>query len=148
MTYGIDTDFLVAVEILEHPFHQSAYKLLNSILEQGGNFALAPQILTEFVHVVTDERRLKIPMLINEALSHAEHWWRAQEVVHVFPTMESTVDFIDWMRQHRLGRKRLLDPMLAAAYFHRGVRRIITNNASDFRVFGVFEIVPYNWKEE
>lgn len=28
MTYGIDTDFLVAVEIRDHPFHREADALL------------------------------------------------------------------------------------------------------------------------
>ncbi len=28
MTYGLDTDFLVACEIVDHPFHQAADALL------------------------------------------------------------------------------------------------------------------------
>jgi len=28
MTYGIDTDFLVACEIIDHPFHAGADRLL------------------------------------------------------------------------------------------------------------------------
>lgn len=53
MTYGIDTDFLGAVEILKHPFHQQAESLLQSILNAGHHLALAPQIMAEFIHVVT-----------------------------------------------------------------------------------------------
>ena len=35
MTHGIDTDFLVAVEIRDHPFHRQAEALLVSLLGDG-----------------------------------------------------------------------------------------------------------------
>jgi predicted nucleic acid-binding protein len=35
MTHGIDTDFLVAAEIREHPFHRRADALLQSLLAEG-----------------------------------------------------------------------------------------------------------------
>lgn len=44
------------------------------------------------------------------------------------------------MREHRLGRKRLLDTLLAASYHRAGVRRIATTDWRDFAVYGVFEI--------
>ena len=42
--------------------------------------------------------------------------------------------------ESRLGRKRLLDTMLAATYFTHGVRDIVTSDARDYSVFGVFQI--------
>jgi predicted nucleic acid-binding protein len=58
MTHGIDTDFLVAAEITGHPNHQAADVLLSKLLDEGHDFALAPQTLAEFVHIVTDPRRM------------------------------------------------------------------------------------------
>jgi predicted nucleic acid-binding protein len=51
--------------------------------------------------------------------------------------------FLTWLRKYRLGRKRLLDAMLAATFFQSGIRRVITNNEADYRAFGFFEIVGY-----
>lgn len=47
------------------------------------------------------------------------------------------------MNRHALGRKRLLDTMLAALMAQAGVTRIVTNNGQDFRGFSRFEIVPF-----
>jgi len=58
MTHGIDTDFLVAAEILEHPFHREADTLLQSLLANGHDLALAPQTLGEFIHIATDGKRM------------------------------------------------------------------------------------------
>jgi predicted nucleic acid-binding protein len=143
MTHGIDTDFLVAVEVADHPFHASADTLLTRLLNDGHELALAPQTLAEFIHVVSDARRMPKPLAMTEAISRAEHWWQAAEIVRVFPDPRSVADFLQWLRIHRLGRKRLLDTMLAAAFRNAGIRRIITNNHDDYRLFGCFELIGY-----
>lgn len=49
--------------------------------------------------------------------------------------------FLDWMVEHRLGRKRLLDTLLAASYRATGVSRLATPDWRNFDVFSVFEVV-------
>jgi predicted nucleic acid-binding protein len=72
MTHGIDTDFLVAAEIQDHPFHREADALLQSLLADGHDLALAPQTLAEFIHIVTDGKRMPQPLTMAEAISRAE----------------------------------------------------------------------------
>ena len=147
MIHGIDTDFLVAVEVTGHPFHPQADALLTRLLDDGHEFALAPQTLAEFIHVVTDAKRMPQPLAMAAAISRAEHWWQAAEVVRVFPDSRSVNDFIQWLRTHRLGRKRLLDTQLAASFRSAGIHRLITNNHADFRIFGCFELIGYGHPE-
>ncbi|MGB7161085.1 MAG: PIN domain-containing protein [Tepidisphaeraceae bacterium] len=139
---GADTTFLVQLEIAEHPQHAAAQATLRrEVIDSTQPLVLAPQVLAEFVHVVTDPRRFANPLSIDRALDQAAFWWNATEVRHVFPTSDSTRTFLEWMRAHRLGRKRLLDTQLAATLWTSGVRRIATANPADFAVFGVFEFV-------
>ena len=42
MTYGIDTSFLLAVEIVEHARHAEALRLLGELLARGDRVAIAP----------------------------------------------------------------------------------------------------------
>lgn len=143
MTHGIDTDFLVAAEIRDHPFHREADDLLRSLLADGHDFALIPQTLAEFIHIVTDGKRMPQPLTMADAISRAEHWWQAEEVVRVFPDGNAVTDFLAWLTRHQLGRKRLLDTMLAATFRSAGVKRIVTNNGRDLAVLGGFEIVNF-----
>ncbi len=143
MTHGIDTDFLVAAEIRDHPFHSQADALLTKLLTSGHDLALAPQTLAEFIHIVTDGKRMPRPLQMEEAIRRANHWWQAAEVVRVFPNGESAIDFLAWLQRHALGRKRLLDTLLATTFHRSGIRHIITNNERDYRVFGVFQIITY-----
>lgn len=143
MTHGIDTDFLVAAEIRDHPFHREADALLQSLLVDGHDLAIVPQTLAEFIHIVTDGKRMPQPLTMAEAINRAEHWWQAAEVVRVFPDGQAVSDFLVWLTRYQLGRKRLLDTLLAATFHRAGVKRIITNNERDFKVLGVFEIVGF-----
>ena len=143
MTVAIDTDFMVAVEIRDHIFHKPADAVLSRLLEEGHKLAVVPQMLEEFVHVVTDSKRLKDPLSMEEALARAEYWWQAREVVRIYPEGDAVSTWIEWLREHRLGRKRLLDTMLAASACSYGISTIVTNNEKDFKVFGSFEILTY-----
>lgn len=143
MTHGIDTDFLVAAEIRDHPFHQQADALLQSLLAAGHDLAIAPQTLAEFIHIVTDPKRMPQPLTMTEAIARAGHWWQAAEVQRVFPDGKCVTDFLEWLSRHQLGRKRLLDTLLAATLQQAGVKRLISNNDKDFKVFGCFEVVTF-----
>jgi hypothetical protein len=58
---------------------------------------------------------------------------------HAFPNAAATQQFLDWMATHQLGRKRLLDTLLAATYLHAGVTSLLTLNVRDFATFGCFQ---------
>ena len=66
MAIGIDTGFLVASEIGEHPGHRVARDLLIEQASKRNTFVLCPQVLAEFIHVVTDPRRFKNPIPMPE----------------------------------------------------------------------------------
>ena len=140
MIHGIDTTFLIQVESNQHSHHQKARAMLDRLLEQGDQFALAPQVLAEFVHIITDEHRFENPLSMIQAVDRAQVWWNSREVVPVFPDHTSTLQFLAWMSKHRLGRKRILDTQLAAIYHAAGIVSILSTNVRDFRIFGCFEV--------
>ncbi len=141
MIHGMDTGFLVAAELVEHPEHVAAHATLARLLGSGDRVALVPQVLAEFIHVVTDSRRFRQPVEVGEARRVARKWWTAMEVDHVFPNPEATRQFLDWLDHLQLGRKRLLDTLLAATYYQGGIRSLLTTNPDDFRVFDCFAFI-------
>jgi predicted nucleic acid-binding protein len=141
MIHGLDTGFLVALEVLEHAHHSPARANLGKLLSRGDRIAIAPQVLAEFIHIVTDPRRFASPLDMSGAISIAEQWWTASDVDRVYSDSRSTGQFLDWMKQFSLGRKRLLDTMLSATYGQLGIRSILTTNPADFGVFGTFQCI-------
>jgi len=138
MIHGLDTGFLAAVEVAEHDEHAAARQALARLVAAGDRIAIAPQVLAEFIHVVTDPRRFTGPLNMDEARSIAEQWWTAIDVDHVYPTAAATKQFLAWLQQFSLGRRRLLDTLLAATYQQAGISSILTTNSADFATFGIF----------
>ena len=142
MHRGIDTTFLVQAEVREHPGHSAAKARLDELLQTGDTLALAPQVLAEFIHIVTDPRRFSKPLPIGQATSRAEFWWNAREVTQVFPRDESVLLFLTWIARHGLGRNRLLDTLLAATYYASGVRSILSSNEGRWFCPARYQVSP------
>lgn len=145
MGKGLDTTFLVCAEVQEHPGHGAARDLLVALLDGGEPIGLAPQVLSEFVHIVTDGKRFERPLLMENAIFRARQWWEAREITKVLPSAESSQLFLSWMLEHRLGRKRILDTQLAATYFCAGMTTVVTTNARDFKLFAGLSVLEPSW---
>jgi predicted nucleic acid-binding protein len=104
MRHGLDTCFLVAFEAADHPKHADSRALVDQCRSNGDDFALAPQVLAEFVHVLTDQNRFSSALQMAAALERAEMWWTASEVTQVFPTDAAIKTFVALMKNHGLGR--------------------------------------------
>ncbi len=145
MIKGVDTTFLIQVEIQEHQSHDAAVSYLQSeIVRENNQLALAPQVIAEFIHIATDPRRFERCLGMDQALAKAEFWWNAKEVKRIFPNVDSLALFHQWMEGHQLGRKRILDTMLAATYHAAGITSILSSNARDYAVFQCFDITEFS----
>src|SRR5205807_1927160 len=82
--------------------HAASRKLLHRLDQAGDKLALVPQVLAEFVHIVTDPRRCSAPLAMATALQRAEQVWAATQVAQVFPDAAAIGQFLAWMRQHGL----------------------------------------------
>ena len=139
---GIDTSFLVAWAIPEHPEHTACRRLADESMRQGRVLGLTPGILAEFIHVVTDPRRFAKPLEMTQATSIARFWADAAEVTILHQNQEVADLWSDWLQRHRLGRKRLLDTLIAATWHHAGINEVFTLNPDDFAIFAFFTFRP------
>ena len=122
------------------PHHAAARRLLEREVRQGGaRLGLTPQVLHEFLHVVTDAGRFPAPLSLDRAREIAAELWDAVEVQRILPSGSVVHRTLDLMG--RLGRKRILDTALAATLEAARVRRLATFNGADFAVFPFLEVV-------
>ncbi|HMJ89217.1 MAG TPA: hypothetical protein VK530_05350 [Candidatus Acidoferrum sp.] len=71
---GIDTNILVALAVAEHEFHTRTHAILDPMLAAGKPYALTADVVCEFLHAVTDARRVVQPLSMAEALVKARAW--------------------------------------------------------------------------
>jgi predicted nucleic acid-binding protein len=138
---GIDTSVLVALENKSHQDHARVANLVRKLLRRGDRFALCPQVAAEFIHVATDAARFPAPLTMVQALARIQWWSTVEQCRWVYPDDETLNLFLDWMTEHRLGRKRVIDTMLAATYSTSGVTALATLDPADFRPFDQFDFI-------
>jgi predicted nucleic acid-binding protein len=138
---GLDTTALVELADRQHPSHTAAIRLAQQELASVNSLLITPQVIAEFLHVITDARRFTNPLTMTQALDWIDDFLRQPGVQLLMPTQQTVTQATGWLRQFNLGRKRILDCYLAATFHTAGCERIITSNPDDFRTFQVFEIL-------
>jgi len=138
---GLDCNILVQLALADHPANSATVAAVQAEARRAGSLVFPPLVVTEFLHVVTDDRRFAPPLTMIEALDWIEEFLTNPSVSLLQPTQESLLQTLHWMREFNLGRKRILDTHLAAVLHTAGARRLLTSNPGDFAVFGVLEII-------
>jgi predicted nucleic acid-binding protein len=138
---GLDCNILVQLAIADHPSNANTVAKVRSEVAAGEKFVFAPLVATEFLHVVTDERRISPPLTMADAIAWLQSFVLNSGVSLVFPSEASFNQTLEWMRKYNLGRKRILDTHLAAILHTNGVSRLLTSNGRDFAIFAELNIV-------
>ena len=138
---GLDCNILVQLAIADHPANAKTLTAIQSETQRGEKLVFPPLVATEFLHVVTDERRFSPPLSMNEAMQWLEDFLASASVGLIQPGAASLEQTLKWMRQYNLGRKRILDTHLAAVLYANGVTRLLTSNPADFAIFTALQTV-------
>lgn len=142
MILGIDTDILVTWVMRGTPLHTAVRRFFESeIHDRSGLLGLTPQVVQEFLHVVTDSRRFEHPLTMPEALRVCRSLASSQEVQWILPSPEVLPRTLDLLERLQLGRKRILDTALAATLECAGIQRLMTLNRRDYEIFPFLELV-------
>lgn len=142
---GIDTTFLIDLEIIDSPRHEGAVKFFNKWLkEKHSVLAIYNQSFLEFQHVITDSRRFNIPLTMEQAIERTWFWIDQERIKIIYPTESTLKRALLWSNMYKLGRKRIQDTHMAAAFAEAGVSELWTANPSDFEIFETFDIVDYS----
>lgn len=139
---ALDTDVLVGWLHEESEHHEASRRLVERELADGETrLGLTAQVLFELVHVITDARRFESPLSVDDATGLVGDLWQSPDVDRVPAPPRVLARTLELLREHRLGRKRILDTALAATLETAGIRRLATWNPRDYQVFGFLETV-------
>ncbi len=141
---GIDTTFLIDLEIEDSPRHTGAVKLFRKWQkEKHSVLAIFYQTFLEFQHVITDSKRFVSPISMEQAIDRTWFWIDQERIKIIYPTENSLKRALLWTTMYKLGRKRIQDTHMASAFAEAGVTELWTANPSDFEIFESFDLVDY-----
>ena len=141
---GVDTTWLIDLEITDSPRHEGALQLFEKWRSQKNSMlAIYYQSFLEFQHVVTDSKRFNSPLTMEQALERCWFWIDQERIKIIYPGETSLKRSQLWMSMYKLGRKRIQDTHMAAVFLESCVTQIFTANPADFEIFEAFDLVNY-----
>ncbi|MDQ2642650.1 MAG: type II toxin-antitoxin system VapC family toxin [Myxococcota bacterium] len=135
----LDTNILVYAADSSAAHHSSCL----SLLERGDagqfSFVLTPQILAEFIAVVTNPNGLS-PIPREDAYLHVEELARTFPIL--VPTPQVVDRFLELLRATKVSGKRSHDVLHAATMLENGVSRIYTYDRGFTAIPGITVLTP------
>lgn len=147
MTVGepslVDTNVLVYALYADSSHHHAAQTVVERALDVNAGYFVTPQVLFELFSVVTNPRRVTVPMATEEAIETIDVLL-GRPGIQLLPVQTDVVArCMRLCRERRITGRRIFDVQLAASMLCHGIKRIITFNKADFeRIEGIEVVVP------
>lgn len=127
----LDTNVLVYAVDASAGAHQSCRRAVEAAMSGVVEAILFPQVLTEFLAVVTSPRRVTAPCSLEEGIAQVADWRQAIPVR--YPTSRCLDELAVLVKEQRRTGQDIHDLFLAAQMRAHSVDDICTVNAADFK---------------
>lgn len=136
----LDTNVLVYAADLDSPEHARSRRLRDQAVRGELAAVLTPQVLFEFLAVVTNPSAVANPLRPEEAREQVR--LLAEAIPLVFPTPRTYGIAVGLLEQTRISSRRVFDVLLAATLADNGISRIYTYDAGFAKIPGIEALTP------
>lgn len=137
----LDSNILIYADQEESPFHSQSKALRNQGLKGEVSLCVCPQVLYEFFAVVTDPRRVTLPVSPREAMAEVEKYYRAKWVLKIYPGRDLLERMVTLFTLYPVRRQGIFDLQLVATMLSNGVTKLYTYNEDHFSRFKEIEVL-------
>jgi len=126
----VDTNVLVYSTVTDNPWHEQARQWLMSLHSQGTVLCVSPQILREYLVVLTRGQMFEAQFTVEQVVATLEAmlpWLRVLD-----ETEATWVALRDVVRRYQVRGKRIHDANIVATMLSHGISRLATYNRQDF----------------
>lgn len=129
---AVDSNVLVYALFPDTPQHGPSRRLVERAQDADAGLCVFPQNVAELFSVVTNPKRVAVPLSVEDALSAIERLL-ALPGLTLLPLPASAVgSWVSLVRSSPVSGMRIFDRQLVAAMTEHGVRTIYTFNVKDF----------------
>ena len=89
----------------EHAKHAPVRSVMAKVILSNEGFAIAPQVLAEFIHVATDERRFERPLILREATKVARNGGPQTRWKRFIPIRAAMKQYFEWLELASAGQE-------------------------------------------
>lgn len=145
----IDTNILVYAHDSSSPYQELAAKLLKNALAGRLDAVVSIQNIAELFSVLTNAKRVRKPLSSQETTRICKLYLVTAEIPKLIPNERTMQRALELASELDIRSGDFYDCLLAATMEHYDVKRIYTENISDFERFSFVESVyPFREKSQ
>lgn len=130
--FAVDTNVLVYAHFPSSPHHAASYDLLRRAERREITLCVFPQVVAEFISVVTNPKRVNPSKTVEDAVQAIQRVIATPGVL-LLPFPEgATSTFLSLLLGHPATGPEIFDRQLVAAMMEHGIGTMYTFNVSDF----------------
>lgn len=137
----IDTNVLVYAADETSDFHQASRKLREKALIGEISLSVCPQVLNEFYAIVTDPKRVDMPISYKEARLEIEKYFYSRNILKIYAKPGVMEIILDLLKRYKIKRQNIFDAQLVATMLANGVTRLYTYNQDHCAEFKEIEVL-------
>jgi toxin-antitoxin system PIN domain toxin len=137
----VDTNVLVYALFPDAPQHAAARALLGRAQEGDARLCISLTVVSEFLSVVTDPRRVTSPRSPEDAAQAVESILGLPGMMLIPVPVDVVERVLDLVRRYRVTGSALFDFQIMATMLGNGLTRVYTYNRSDFEKVGEIEVL-------
>ena len=129
----VDTNILVYSTVRSCPRFHEARAWLDRILKRGDSLVITPQVIREYLVVLTRGEVFTETFTVDQVLREVE------AILKTVSVLDETVEVAEQLRvlvrKHNVRGKNVHDANLVAVMLTHGMQRLATYNTADFKRF-------------
>ncbi|MBS0264584.1 MAG: PIN domain-containing protein [Planctomycetes bacterium] len=137
----VDTNVLVAANVVTHPKHSVALSRLKELAAAGAELWISRQVLREYLSVLTRPQTFSTAQPITALIPQIDYFQARMLVAE--DNVAVTAKLLELLLATSAGGKHIHDANIVATMLVNGVTQLLTDNIADFKRFeAVVRVVP------
>lgn len=138
----LDTNVIVYAVDDQSPFYQPAKALCEKGLRGEISIGITPQVVHEFLAIITDPRRTHSPLPLTDAIAEISKFIQSPFVSKIYPTSLYFDNFLSLLKKYNISKQDVFDTQLVAVMLSNNVTKLFTYNRSDFEIYREIDLLP------
>ena len=139
--FALDTNILVFADDPSSVVHSLAKNYLEEAFKGSRPVCLSPQILAEYFAVITNPKRIKNPLSVQEAATRVLFLNKSHHIKKIYPKHSALKRSAQFCAKHNIRGARIFDVFYALTLIDNGIHTLVTQNTKDFVFFKELKLI-------
>lgn len=136
--YFIDTNILIYHTVKSLGYFETVLPIINKLINQEINGFISIQIINEYFSLLTNPKRISETLSIEYTIDNINQY---MDFLTLIPSITNYSLLLEKIKEYNIKNRQIFDLNIYLTMLENKIKKIITFNEKDFKIFNNIEIV-------